>query len=146
MAIFNMKPNGVFYVSVDRAAVAETRAFLKQRPQADLATQSGPMLVINGRLHPRFDRHSTSLKTRNGVGVRADGKVIFAIPQGEVSFDAFAHLFRDGLNCPNALFLDGGFELVRALAQSPWQHLIAWPDAGCIREKPRRKSIVTATR
>jgi uncharacterized protein YigE (DUF2233 family) len=105
---FHMKPNGVFYVSVDRAAVAETRAFLKQRPQADLATQSGPMLVINGRLHPRFDRHSTSLKTRNGVGVRADGKVIFAISQGEVSFDAFARLFRDGLNCPNALFLDGG--------------------------------------
>jgi uncharacterized protein YigE (DUF2233 family) len=30
---FHMKPNGVFYVSVDRAAVAETRAFLKQRPQ-----------------------------------------------------------------------------------------------------------------
>jgi uncharacterized protein YigE (DUF2233 family) len=105
---FHMKPNGVFYVSVDRAAVAETRAFLKQRPQADLATQSGPMLVINGRLHPRFDRHSTSLKTRNGVGVRADGKVIFAISQGEVSFDAFARPFRDGLNCPNALFLDGG--------------------------------------
>ena len=45
---FHMKPNGVVYVSVDRAAVAETRAFLKQRPQADLATQSGPMLVING--------------------------------------------------------------------------------------------------
>jgi uncharacterized protein YigE (DUF2233 family) len=42
------------------------------------------------------------------VGVRADGKVIFAISQGEVSFDAFARLFRDGLNCPNALFLDGG--------------------------------------
>jgi uncharacterized protein YigE (DUF2233 family) len=105
---FHMKPNGVFYISVDRAAVAETRAFLKQRPQADLATQSGPMLVINGRLHPRFDRHSTSLKMRNGVGVRADGKVIFAISQGEVSFDAFARLFRDELNCPNALFLDGG--------------------------------------
>src|SRR5262245_29832244 len=90
------------------AAVAETKAFLKQRPQADLATQSGPMLVINGRLHPRFDRGSTSLKARNGVGVRADGKVIFAVSHGEVSFDAFARLFRDGLNCPNALFLDGG--------------------------------------
>ena len=105
---FHMKPNGVFYVSGGMAAVAETRAFLKQHPHADLATQSGPMLVINGRLHPRFDPHSTSLKTRNGVGVRADGKVIFAISQGEVSFDAFARLFRDGLNCPNALFLDGG--------------------------------------
>jgi uncharacterized protein YigE (DUF2233 family) len=105
---FHMKPNGIFYVAAGRAGVAETQAFLKQRPQADLATQSGPMLVINGRLHPRFDRGSASLKARNGVGVRADGKVIFVISQGEVSFDAFARLFRDGLNCPNALFLDGG--------------------------------------
>jgi uncharacterized protein YigE (DUF2233 family) len=105
---FHMKPNGVFYISGDKAVVAETQAFLKQRPQADLATQSGPMLVINGRLHPRFDRNSASRKARNGVGVRADGKVIFAISQGEVSFDAFARLFRDGLNCPHALFLDGG--------------------------------------
>jgi uncharacterized protein YigE (DUF2233 family) len=105
---FHMKPNGVFYVSRDRAAVVETGAFLKQRPQADLATQSGPMLVVNGRLHPRFDRSSRSLKARNGVGVRADGKVVFAISQAEVSFDAFARLFRDALKCPNALFLDGG--------------------------------------
>jgi uncharacterized protein YigE (DUF2233 family) len=105
---FHMKPNGIFYVSADRAAVAETQAFLKQRPQADLATQSGPMLVIEGRLHPRFDRRGTSLKTRNGVGVRADGKIIFVISQEAVSFDAFARLFRDGLKCPSALFLDGG--------------------------------------
>jgi uncharacterized protein YigE (DUF2233 family) len=105
---FHMKPNGVFYVSREKAVVAETRTFLARRPHADLATQSGPMLVINGRLHPRFDRHSTSLKARNGVGVRADGKVMFAISQGEVSFDAFARLFRDRLNSPNALYLDGG--------------------------------------
>src|SRR6476659_1734838 len=105
---FHMKPNGIFYISADRAAVAETQAFLKQRPQAVLATQSGPMLVIDGRLHPRFDQRGTSLKTRNGVGVRADGKVIFVISQEAVSFDAFARVFRDGLKCPNALFLDGG--------------------------------------
>jgi uncharacterized protein YigE (DUF2233 family) len=66
------------------------------------------MLVINGRVHPRFDKRSTSLKARNGVGVRTDGRVLFAISEGEVSFDAFARLFRDGLKCPNALFLDGG--------------------------------------
>jgi uncharacterized protein YigE (DUF2233 family) len=101
-----MKPNGIFFVSGD--AVAETGAFLKQRPRTDLATQSGPMLVINGRVHPRFDKRSTSLKARTGVGVRTDGKVLFTISQGEVSFDAFARLFRDGLKCPNALFLDGG--------------------------------------
>jgi uncharacterized protein YigE (DUF2233 family) len=105
---FHMKPNGVFYLSADAAAVAETRQFLQQEPRPQLATQSGPMLVINGRLHPRFNRRSTSLKARDGVGVRADGRVLFAISEGEVSFDAFARLFRDGLNCPNALFLDGG--------------------------------------
>jgi uncharacterized protein YigE (DUF2233 family) len=41
------------------------------------------------------------------VGVRADGKVIFAISHGEVSFDDFSSQFRDGQNCPNALFLVG---------------------------------------
>jgi len=53
-------------------------------------------------------RHHSERVARNGVGIRADGKFIFAISQGEVSFDAFARLFRDGLNCPNALLLDGG--------------------------------------
>jgi uncharacterized protein YigE (DUF2233 family) len=105
---FHMKPNGIFYISGGNAAVAETQAFVKQRPQADLATQSGPMLVMNGRLHPRFHPGSTSLKLRSGVGVRADGEVIFAISQEAVSFDSFARLFRDGQSCPNALFLDGG--------------------------------------
>ena len=105
---FHMKPNGIFYISGGSAAVAETQAFLKQRPRADLATQSGPMLVTDGRLHPRFKQGSTSLKLRTGVGVRTDGKVIFAISQEPVSFESFARLFRDGQKCPNALFLDGG--------------------------------------
>lgn len=105
---FHMKPNGIFYLSGDRAGVLETRTFLKARPPAEWATQSGPMLVIDGKLHPRFDRASTSLKPRNGVGVRRDGTVVFAISEGDVSFQAFGRLFQEGLKCPNALFLDGG--------------------------------------
>jgi uncharacterized protein YigE (DUF2233 family) len=105
---FHLKPNGVFYVAGDMAGVLETSAYLKRRPAVDLATQSGPMLVINGRLHPKFDRASSSLKTRNGVGIRAPNAIVFAISEGEVSFDAFARLFRDRLHCNDALFLDGG--------------------------------------
>ena len=105
---FHMKPNGVFFVSGDAAGVLETGAYLKQRPHADLATQSGPMLVINGRLHPRFDPNSTSLKVRSGVGVRDPHTVLFAISEGEVSFAQFAQLFKEPLKCTNALFLDGG--------------------------------------
>lgn len=105
---FHLKPNGIFYTDGATAGVMETGAFLRARPQAEFATQSGPMLVINGRLHPRFSRTGESQKARNGVGVRDANTVVFAISEGEVSFGTFARLFRDGLKCANALFLDGG--------------------------------------
>lgn len=105
---FHLKPNGVFYTSGGTAGVLETGAYLKAKPVADFATQSGPMLVINGRLHPRFSKEGESQKLRNGVGVRDANTVVFAISEGEVSFGTFARLFRDPLKCANALFLDGG--------------------------------------
>lgn len=105
---FHMRPNGIFYVAGDKAGVLETHAYLKQAPRADIATQSGPMLVINGKLHPRFRNDSDSLKRRNGVGVRNPNTVVFAISDREVTFATFARLFRDQLKCANALFLDGG--------------------------------------
>lgn len=71
------------------------------------ATQSGPMLVIDGAIHPKFLVDATSRKRRNGVGVRADGTVVFAISDTPVTFHEFAVYFRDMLNTPNALYLDG---------------------------------------
>ncbi len=104
---FHMKPNGVFWIGDGVAGVAETTRFLASPPAARYATQSGPMLVIDGQIHPRIRPDGTSQKIRNGVGVRGDGSVVFAIAEGPVTFDAFARLFRDGLACRNALFLDG---------------------------------------
>ena len=105
---FHMKPNGIFYVSGNTTGVMETGAYLKAKPPADIATQSGPMLVIDGKLHPRFTPQGESRKGRNGVGVRDAQTIVFAISEDDVSFGAFARLFRDTLKCPNALFLDGG--------------------------------------
>ena len=105
---FHMRPNGVLYVTADSAGVLETGSFLKQKPRADFATQSGPMLVISGRLHPRFARHGGSRKYRSGVGNPDPSVLVFAISENEVSFGEFARLFRDKLGCENALFLDGG--------------------------------------
>ena len=104
---FHLKPNGVFYAGEGEAGVLETGAFLKRKPKAQFATQSGPMLVIDGKLHPRIAHASVSAKMRDGVCVR-DGVAFFAISDGGVPFDTFARLFRDGLKCRNALFLDGG--------------------------------------
>jgi uncharacterized protein YigE (DUF2233 family) len=105
---FYKKPNGVFYLGNNQAGIIETERFLAERPNAKFATQSGPMLVIDGSIHPAFIVSSTDRKPRNGVGVSSPTDVHFVITEGRVNFDEFARFFRDGLGCNNALFLDGG--------------------------------------
>ena len=51
---FYKKPNGVFYIGDGKAGILETGRFLDHRPEANFATQSGPMLVIDGAIHPAF--------------------------------------------------------------------------------------------
>jgi uncharacterized protein YigE (DUF2233 family) len=104
---FFLKPNGVFWVHDGKAGVMETEAYAKAGLSPREATQSGPMLVIDGAIHPRFLADGTSLQIRNGVGILPDGRVIFAISNDPVRFHDFATLFRDRLQCKNALFLDG---------------------------------------
>jgi len=111
---FHLKPNGVFYIAGGKAFVQETEAYVKSGRAPDMATQSGPMLVINGKIHPKFSADGDSRKRRNGVGVAADGRVVFAISDGFVNFHAFAKLFRDRLDCRNALFLDGSVSSLHA--------------------------------
>jgi len=105
---FHMRPNGVFYLSGEIAGILETGSFIKQRPQVEFATQSGPMLVIEGEVNARFIRYGGSKKYRVGVGSRDRNLVVFAISESEVSFGEFGRLFRDKLRCKDALFLDGG--------------------------------------
>lgn len=104
---FHLKPNGVFWLQAGKAGVSETGAFLERGQGADYATQSGPMLVWKGRLHPAFKPDSDSLKIRNGAGVDRRGRVFFALSEDAVRFHDMATLFRDALKCPDALFLDG---------------------------------------
>ncbi|MGK9169679.1 phosphodiester glycosidase family protein [Inquilinus limosus] len=111
---FFMKPNGVFYAGDDGAGILETEAYLRRAPAARIATQSGPMLVIDGALHPLFSEDGTSRKIRNGVGVRDGHTVVFAISRDGVSFGSFARLFRDALGCRNALYLDGSISALSA--------------------------------
>ncbi|MDQ0396182.1 phosphodiester glycosidase family protein [Labrys monachus] len=123
---FHLKPNGVFYFGDGKAGVMETGRFLKARLNPAFATQSGPMLVIDGQIHPKLQPDGASEKVRNGVGVRDDGTVVFAISTEPVSFYAFARLFRDRLGTQNALFLDGSISTLYAPPLPPvggWRSL-----------------------
>lgn len=111
---FHMRPNGVFWIGPQGAAVTETTRYAALRAKPIFATQSGPMLVIGGKLHPVFKADSDSLKIRNGVGLCRDGRVRFAISDQPVTFHAFALFFRDGLGCDDALFLDGSISALHA--------------------------------
>lgn len=104
---FGMLPNGILCLTDGTAAVLETRAYLAAPPPCRYATQSGPMLVIGGALHPRFLPDSDSRFVRNGVGVDPDGRIHFAISERPVTFHEFGRLFRDVLRTPDALYLDG---------------------------------------
>lgn len=105
---FFMKPNGVFFIGRDGAGIMTTEAFAKRDAGVRFATQSGPMLVINGKIHPRFEPNGTSRYIRNGVGIQGPHTVFLAISTEPVSLGRFARLFRDKLGCANALFFDGG--------------------------------------
>ena len=105
---FHMKPNGVFMVLAGgRPAIFESDKIPEFRAPPRLATQSGPMLVIDGKLHPRFEPDGRSRLIRNGVGITAEGKAVFVISEDLVSFGKFGRFFRDALKTPDALYFDG---------------------------------------
>ncbi len=104
---FFLKPNGVFVLSDSGARVIETSEYVSLRTPAILATQSGPLLLRDKKTHPAFKPESKNRLIRNGVGVSADGAVLFVISEDPVNFHEFAALFRDNLHCADALYLDG---------------------------------------
>lgn len=105
---FYLQPNGVFYITKwNKAGIATTLQTSKILPYLKYATQSGPMLVSNGKINQVFDPNSKNLKLRSGVGIINNQKIVFAISEGDVSFYEFASLFLDHFKCKNALYLDG---------------------------------------
>jgi uncharacterized protein YigE (DUF2233 family) len=118
---FYLQPNGVFYLNDDKSArVCQTSEF-NADDKIKYATQSGPMLVVNGEIHPAFKEGSSNLNIRNGVGILADGKVLFAMSKNVINFYDFAKYFKDR-GCKNALYLDG-FVSRTYLPEKNWAQL-----------------------
>ncbi len=118
---FYLKPNGVFYLNEDNSVKICTSEAFKSNNNIKYATQSGPMLVIDGKIHSAFKEGSSNLNIRNGVGVLPDGKLIFAMSKNSINFYDFAKFFKD-MGCANALYLDG-FVSRTYLPEENWRQL-----------------------
>ena len=118
---FYLKPNGVFYLTTDKnPMICKTENFLSNE-KIKYATQSGPMLVIDGEIHTAFKKNSTNLNIRNGVGILPNNQIIFAISKKEINFYDFAEYFKK-LGCKNALYLDG-FVSRTYLPEKNWKQI-----------------------
>lgn len=105
---FHLNPNGVFFGTDGKWQVRTSDDFYRNvgdRPQ--FGTQSGPMLLIDGKLHPEIQENGPSKAIRNAVGVDAQGRAHFVIADAPLSFGQLARFYRDELKVQNALFLDG---------------------------------------
>lgn len=108
---FNLKPNGVFVLYNNNKAQVFVSEAYGDDPNIKYATQSGPMLLIDGEYHPAFNKGSTNLNIRNGVGILPNGNVVFAMSKGFINFYDFATFFKN-MGCKNALYLDGAVSQV----------------------------------
>ncbi len=102
---FYLQPNGILSISKDGIPRISTTTDYEGKDDY-YATQSGPMLVVNGGIHPKFNKESTSTHIRNGVGILPNGNLIFAISKKRINFHAFASFFLEK-GCNKALYLDG---------------------------------------
>lgn len=118
---FYLKPNGVFFLTTDNRAGVSQSAEFRNKSNITFATQSGPMLVINGKIHPKFKPASNHLNIRNGVGILPNGEVIFIMSTYPINLYNFASYFKT-LGCKNALYLDGHVSQTY-LPEKNWQQL-----------------------
>lgn len=103
---FFIRPGGVFSVRGDNMQIDTLETF-RSSPSIDFAVQSGPILIRNGVINKRFTSASESKKIRNGIGITADGQVIFLISTQPMNFYQFALAAKNTLKINNLLYLDG---------------------------------------
>lgn len=118
---FYLQPNGIFYLTKDNKGIVCKTTDFKSNLNITYATQSGPMLIIDGKIHPVFVKGSNNLHIRNGVGVLPDGTLVFAMSKELITLYDFAEFFKSH-GCQNALYLDG-FVSRTYLPKKKWEQL-----------------------
>lgn len=106
---FYMQPNGVFVLSDAGATIVATQSYPRfaSRHRVAYATQSGPLLVIEGKINDALPKSGGRKLPRNAVCVTQDGHVVLSLAEAPIGFREFAQHLKTTHHCKEALYLDG---------------------------------------
>lgn len=117
---FFMKPNGVFALTMQNQSVILPTAEYPQwagQHEVRLATQSGPLLLHQGHIHPALTAPGRSAKIRNAIG-HCHGRLTWLIIHQPITLYRLAESAREQLGCTDLLYLDGS---ISSLLVDDWQ-------------------------
>lgn len=122
---FHIEPNGVFYLRGKEAGIVTTSHWQQKPVHVDYALQSGPMLLIDGKINPRFLKNLSSSYKRNAVCITRGNALYFIITtQYRKEWPNFYHLAQtlQAFGCYQALYLDGALSDYYLPGKSGWFH------------------------
>lgn len=129
---FHLQPNGVFWIENGRAYVETTQRYIQQSPNAVYAVQSGPMLLVDGKINPIFLPNIVSPYLRNAVCVSADNRLYFILTESRQADAAWPNFYQfaralQQLGCQQALYLDGSISawyIPQVSSGFHWSHFV----------------------
>ena len=108
---FYLQPNGVFWLTEKGAFIGTTDQvqtnWSQLSTQMMFASQSGPILFLEGRINANFTKGSENRLTRNGVCIKSGNEFVLAKSRHPINFYDFSTVLRDEAGCRDGLYLDG---------------------------------------
>lgn len=97
---------GIFYIQNGQPHIANIRSYKKNHANIDFAIQSGPRLLIKGKILPL----KIGFAERSALGITDDNHVIILVTENTpMTTTALAQLLQAApLHCTDAINLDGG--------------------------------------
>lgn len=105
---FYIEPNGVFFKTTNSFHIVSREKYqIISKNNISFATQSGPLLIIDGGINSNITK-LTGSTTRNAACINDEKDLILTISTKSVTFSELANHLKNNLHCQNAIFLDGG--------------------------------------
>ena len=108
---FYLAPNGVFSFDSSTKRITESNAYSTNRYKSKNSIQSGPLLIVNGELHPKLNLFSLNKHGRSAIcSIPQNGQIytLFITALDPVNMYTFSMVLKQRFNCDYALLVGSG--------------------------------------